>query len=181
MSEEKEFVPQQVVCPGCGQSYHETTPFYDPNVCAHGKMFVLRKAYGVNGANWSTFAADESIRHSDLCCPGCGASYTNGGNSVRLRGVVVDKIEQIALENAQADADEEVIAHRSEVEAAANEAGPAEMPEPDGAQIVNEDVLPELTDEDDDGDMLPADAEVRDEPVADASPRSKVKTLRIGG
>lgn len=192
MSEEKQFVPQQVVCPGCGQSYHETTPIYDPTLCAHGGMFVLRPAYGPNGANWSAFAQDESIRYDDLCCPGCGASYSNGGSFVRLReDNVVDKNEQIQLESEQADADVETLAHRDAVLTAAELAGPAESePEPDGAQIVDEpahkeiivNALPELTEEDYAPVALPADAEVRSDAPADAQPVTKrVKTMRIGG
>ena len=191
MSEEPVFVPQQVVCPGCGQSFHETTPLYDPEKCASGIMFALRPAYGPNGANWSSFAQDESIRHDDLCCPGCGSSYSNGGTRVRLReNAVRSKNDQISLEDAQADADSDVQEHRNAVMLTAELVGPAESePEPDGAQLedapveaeVVSDELPELTEEDDEPAKLPPDAEVRSEVPADAKPIAKcVKTMRIG-
>lgn len=170
MSEgEKEFVPQAVRCPGCGQSYHQTTPEYDPERCAHGRMFVLMPAYGVYGANWSSFPFDESVRHGDLLCPGCGAPYTNGGNSVTLRDIVSNKAERAALEDEQADNDPEVLAHRARVEAEANEAANV-----DGVLADGEDVTGRIPEE-----LFitpPVVAEVVVAPVA-----KDKKSIRIGG
>ena len=173
MSEHKDFVPQAVRCPGCGQSYHQTTPEYDPDRCAHGRMFKLMPAYGPNGANWTTFPYDESVRHGDLLCPGCGAPYTNGGNSVTVRDIVVNKADRAALEAEQAENDEEIAAHRLAVEAAANDALNAEE-----ALKLAESASEEAETLPDGEDVTERVEEVKaEEPVAAPAKKS----IRIGG
>lgn len=110
--EENVFVPQSVICPGCGQSYHQTTPLYDSERPANGSMFELLPQYGLRGANWTSFPNDSAIRDGDLICPGCGAPYTNGGSRVRLREVALDKARQLHLEQEAALSDPEVVEHR---------------------------------------------------------------------
>ena len=177
----EEFVPQQVVCPGCGQSFHETTPLYSPDSCAHGRMFALRPMYGPRGANWSSFAADESVRHGDLLCPGCGAPYTNGGNRVRLRESVADKADRAHAEAEQAATDTEVQAHTAAVLASAEGLEDAGLPEPDGAQLEDAvDVETESDDPDDNSLDLPADAVVKDVPQISPSKAPGTKIV-FGG
>ena len=126
MSEDQVFESQRVRCRGCGQSYHQTTEEFDPTRCATGRMFKLLPAYGPNGANWTTFPCDEAVRHGDLVCPGCGESYTNGGNTVTLIPLAHTAVDRAVMELEQANADPEIVLHHEEIEKAMNEALDAE-------------------------------------------------------
>ena len=77
-----EFIPMEVVCPGCGQSYHNTTPLFDPKKFPHGAMFVLKPSFGPDGFNWSSFAQDEDVMDAELFCPGCGINYLSEGRII---------------------------------------------------------------------------------------------------
>jgi len=68
-----------VVCPQCRGRFHETTEFFDNRKPANGTMFGLKKRYGINGYNWSTFSQNAGMRAGDLECPQCGTLYCNGG------------------------------------------------------------------------------------------------------
>ena len=67
-----------ILCPSCGQIYHETTEHFSGSRASNGRMFRLRKQYGASGENWLSFTADEAVRDADLECPGCGNPYTQG-------------------------------------------------------------------------------------------------------
>ncbi len=77
-----------VICPGCGGVYHETTKHYDANRPATGKMFRLKYPYGPGGYNWSTFPQDPAVRFADLECPQCGSCYV--GPDGRVKKLIPD-------------------------------------------------------------------------------------------
>ena len=76
-----------VLCPACGQIYHEKTEYFFGDRASNGRMFRLRQQYGASGENWLSFPADEAVRDADLECPGCGNPYTQG---TKVRVVPLD-------------------------------------------------------------------------------------------
>lgn len=66
-----------VLCPNCGESYHETTDAYSPGVPTTGNMLRLKKDYSDNG--WTSFPEHEGMKFGDLECPGCGGQYSVDG------------------------------------------------------------------------------------------------------
>lgn len=63
----------KVICPGCKQSYHETTDQFDPDITPHGAMFM----YTGQKTFWH-FRESKNTPPGELECPGCGVLYTKG-------------------------------------------------------------------------------------------------------
>ena len=66
-----------VICPGCGGRYHETTDQYKPGVATRGNMLRLKDFYRENG--WVSFPEHADSAFGDLECPDCGSRYTENG------------------------------------------------------------------------------------------------------
>ena len=76
-----------VKCPGCCQSFHETTDKFNPDVQPNGSMVRLRDPWRKWG--WSPFGDVDSrdIKFaetlctlvSDMICPGCGSPLAPSG------------------------------------------------------------------------------------------------------
>lgn len=73
-----------VICPGCGGRYHETTERFNPDVQPNGTMFTLKEQFGAKGWNWSGFAESESSIGGLLVCPNCDVPYVGQDGRVRL-------------------------------------------------------------------------------------------------
>jgi hypothetical protein len=67
----------KVVCPNCGESYHETTNAYRKTKIAHPGMLRLVEPYLSWG--WETPPPDPSAGYGALTCPGCGAALAPSG------------------------------------------------------------------------------------------------------
>ncbi len=84
-----------VICPGCKGHFHETTADFDPAATSHnGSMFKLKKKYGPQGFNWTSFPNNVGIRCGDLECPSCGAPYCSGGFKVQLTSPVSEPVPE---------------------------------------------------------------------------------------
>lgn len=71
-----------VICPQCGERYHETTDDFVFGSVATGNMFRLKQFYVDNG--WDSFPQLDVISFGDLECPGCGGSYVTIGGKVKI-------------------------------------------------------------------------------------------------
>ena len=71
---------KNIVCPGCGQSYHTTTEQYDPNIDANPSMLKLKPKYISYG--WESLPSDPTMGYGCLECPDCGTALAPSG---RLR------------------------------------------------------------------------------------------------
>ena len=79
-----------VICPGCRESYHETTRRYNPNRDANAGMLKLKDEYISYG--WDQPPPDPTAGYGFLECPQCGAPLAPSGRlEVREREVSVDK------------------------------------------------------------------------------------------
>lgn len=68
---------KDVICPGCGQSYHETTDVYDPDKYANAAMLRLKQRYREWG--WEEMIADPHSGYGCLVCPDCGGALAPSG------------------------------------------------------------------------------------------------------
>lgn len=66
-----------VICPGCGQSYHDTTPAYDPDRNANAAMLRLKEKYREWG--WDEIIPDRHSSYGCIVCPDCGAALAPSG------------------------------------------------------------------------------------------------------
>ena len=74
-----------VICPGCRESYHETTRKYKPNRDAHAGMLELKAIYKSYG--WDEPVRDPTAGYGILICPNCEAPLAPSGRlEVRLKG-----------------------------------------------------------------------------------------------
>ena len=71
------FIPQDVICPGCGQSYHETTTAYRPDRFANPSMLKLKEPW--KGWGWEDLGSDPSMGYGCLVCPDCGTALAPSG------------------------------------------------------------------------------------------------------
>jgi hypothetical protein len=74
----KVVVAADVICPGCGQSYHETTPAYDPDQPANPAMLDLKEPW--KGWGWDDLGKEPSMGYGCLVCPDCGSALAPSGN-----------------------------------------------------------------------------------------------------
>ena len=72
-----------VICDGCGQSFHETRPGYDPKQPAKGYNFRMKQPW--RGYGWSSFPENEDSVYGALECPGCGTLYGNGSGFPKIK------------------------------------------------------------------------------------------------
>ena len=66
-----------VLCPGCGQSYHSTTEHYNPNIDANPSMITLKEPYKSWG--WAQITSDPGMGYGCLECPDCGSPLAPSG------------------------------------------------------------------------------------------------------
>jgi len=69
--------PVDVICPGCGQSYHNITVMYDPGKSANSAMIRLKDKYRSWG--WEEVYPDQYSGYGCLVCPDCGAPLAPDG------------------------------------------------------------------------------------------------------
>jgi hypothetical protein len=69
--------PRDVVCPGCGQSHHETTDSYDLETNANPSMLTLKEPWKSWG--WDDLGKDPSAGYGCLVCPDCGTALAPSG------------------------------------------------------------------------------------------------------
>ena len=75
-----------VICPGCRESYHETTKRYNPNRDANAGMLKLKDIYISYG--WDQPPPDPTAGYGFLECPNCSAPLAPSGRlEVREREV----------------------------------------------------------------------------------------------
>ena len=68
---------QDVICPGCGGRYYETTSEYDPERYANAAMISLKQKYREWG--WEDISGDPHSGYGCLVCPECGAALAPSG------------------------------------------------------------------------------------------------------
>ncbi len=66
-----------VICPGCGQSYHSTTSSYSPDKDASPAMIQLKEPW--LGWGWDDLGKDPSAGYGCLVCPDCGTALAPSG------------------------------------------------------------------------------------------------------
>jgi len=66
-----------VICPGCGQSFHQTTQLFDAEKVVNPSMLTLKDKYISYG--WEQIPADATAGYGCLECPDCGASLCPNG------------------------------------------------------------------------------------------------------
>jgi hypothetical protein len=66
-----------VICPGCGQSYHGTTSSYSPDKDANPAMIQLKEPW--LGWGWDDLGKDPSAGYGCLVCPDCGSALAPSG------------------------------------------------------------------------------------------------------
>lgn len=66
-----------VICPGCRESYHETTRTYNPNRDANAGMLKLKAIYKSYG--WDEPVPDPTAGYGILECPNCSAPLAPSG------------------------------------------------------------------------------------------------------
>jgi hypothetical protein len=66
-----------IICPGCGQSYHKTTNAYDPEVDANPAMIQLKEPW--LGYGWDDLGKEPSMGYGCLVCPDCGTALAPSG------------------------------------------------------------------------------------------------------
>lgn len=66
-----------VICPGCRESYHETTDSYNPNKDANAGMLKLKDEYISYG--WDQPPPDPTAGYGLLECPQCLAPLAPSG------------------------------------------------------------------------------------------------------
>ena len=66
-----------VICPGCGQSYHTTTDQYDPEIDANPAMLELKPRYVSYG--WESLPSDPTMGYGCIECPDCGSALAPSG------------------------------------------------------------------------------------------------------
>jgi len=69
--------PQDIICPGCGQSYHKTTELFDPDKDANPAMLQLKEPW--LGWGWEAPPSDPTMGYGCLVCPDCGAALAPNG------------------------------------------------------------------------------------------------------
>jgi len=74
-----------VICPGCAESYHETTETYNPNRDANAGMLKLKDEYISYG--WDQPPPDPTAGYGFLECPNCNAPLAPSGR-LEVREVV---------------------------------------------------------------------------------------------
>lgn len=67
---------QDVICPQCRESYHETTDTWTAETTAEPHMVRLKDKYQEQA--WSTFSPHD-YGYGCMECPGCGAAYAPNG------------------------------------------------------------------------------------------------------
>ena len=72
----------EVVCPGCGGSFHDVTNVYDPEKFANPAMINLKSKY--RGWGWDELPQDSSMGYGCLVCPECGTALAPSGK-LRVR------------------------------------------------------------------------------------------------
>ena len=73
-----------VICPGCRESYHETTASYYPEKDANAGMLELKDIYKSYG--WDEPVRDPTAGYGILICPDCEAPLAPSGRlEVRLK------------------------------------------------------------------------------------------------
>ena len=68
---------KDVKCPGCKQSFHETTDEYNPDTVANPSMLTLKAKYMEWG--WENVPADATAGFGCLECPECGHPLAPNG------------------------------------------------------------------------------------------------------
>jgi len=68
---------KDVLCPGCGQSYHSTTEHYNPDIDANPAMLTLKEPYKSWG--WTQMTNDPGMGYGCLECPDCGSALSPSG------------------------------------------------------------------------------------------------------
>ncbi len=66
----KQLLKRDVKCPGCRQSFHETTDKYTPDTVANPSMLTLKSKYIEWG--WENVPMDATAGFGCLECPECG-------------------------------------------------------------------------------------------------------------
>ena len=66
-----------IICPGCGQSYHQTTDAYNPDTDANPAMIQLKEPWA--GYGWDDLGKDPSAGYGCLVCPDCGTALAPSG------------------------------------------------------------------------------------------------------
>lgn len=72
-----EFFPRDIFCPSCGESFHETTEAYCPDLAANSSMMRLKELYVSYG--WNDVPPDPTAGYGVLECPGCGSAMAPDG------------------------------------------------------------------------------------------------------
>ena len=71
-------MPLDVICPGCGESYHETTKSFNPDIEANAGMIRLKEPWKSWG--WTEPPPDPTAGYGLLECPGCEAQLAPSGH-----------------------------------------------------------------------------------------------------
>ena len=66
-----------VICPGCGGVFHETTARFSKSDPIDGSMLYLKEPYRTE-YGWSSFIEEECIVGGHLVCPSCDVGYCDG-------------------------------------------------------------------------------------------------------
>ena len=91
----------EVICPGCRESYHETTKSYKPNRDANAGMLKLKDIYISYG--WDQPPPDPTAGYGFLECPNCSAPLAPSGRlEVRERELPAD-IKEILADTPSGD------------------------------------------------------------------------------
>jgi len=68
---------RDVICPGCGGIYHETTEKFNPDTDVNPSMLKLKKKYRDWG--WQDVPPDATCGFGCIECPECGAMMAPDG------------------------------------------------------------------------------------------------------
>ena len=68
---------KDIICPGCGLSYHKTTDAYDPDIDANPAMIQLKEPW--LGYGWDDLGKEPSMGYGCLVCPNCDTALAPSG------------------------------------------------------------------------------------------------------
>jgi len=71
-------MPLDVICPGCGECYHETTKSFKSGIDANAGMIRLKEPWKSYG--WTEPPPDPTAGYGFLECPQCGAQLAPSGH-----------------------------------------------------------------------------------------------------